>query len=47
MMKESEVMNNISIHEYIQAVVNVLFMKVYANKIIKLFGERSIADMIK
>ena len=46
-MKESEVVNNINTHALMQSVVNMMFRKIHAKKGIKLFGERSIAEMIK
>ena len=47
MMKESEVTNNKNTHAYMQTAVNVMFRKMYAKKIINMFGERYIAAMIK
>ena len=40
-------MNNTNKHTYMQAVSNVMFTQMHANKGIKLFYERSIAAMIK
>ena len=40
-------MNNRNTHAYTQAAANRMFMQIHANKVIKLFGERAIVEMIK
>ena len=40
-------MNNTNTHTYMQAVVNVMFTQINAKKLIDMFGERAIAEMIK
>ena len=47
MMKEFDMMNNKNTYAYIKAAVNVMFMYMHKNKLIKLFGEIDIAAMIK
>ena len=47
MMKESKINNNTNTYAYMKAAVNVIFIQKHANKGIKLFGERYIAEMIK
>ena len=45
--KESRMTNNKNIHAYMQAAVSVMFTYINTKKVIKLFGERSIVEMIK
>ena len=46
-MKESDIMKSKNTHAYMQVVVNVMFTQIHAKKEIKLFGEISIATMLK
>ena len=45
-MKELEVTNNKNTNAYMQAELNVMFMKINTKKGIKLFGEMAIDAMI-
>ena len=40
-------MNNTNKHAYMQADVDVMFTQIHTKKVIKFFGERAIASMIK
>ena len=45
-MKESDMMNNTNTHACMQAEVNLVFTHMHKNKVIKFFGEISIAEII-
>ena len=45
-MKESKAVNNKNTRAYIQAVVKLMFTQIHAKKVINIFGERDILEMI-
>ena len=47
MMIAYKLMNNKNTHACMQAAVNMMFTHMHVKRVIKLFGERSISEMIK